>query len=184
MARSTVILLILIVALCQANVLDPTRFSRSTIIGIFGIKIGYEFGKGFFLSPEINCEYLYVTKQTTNLFGGIAAGYRKVFSREGNESNVYADMNCGAITVPVIIYGISIGPNLCMQYGSRPVLFGGRFRKLHGYKKSIFGGFFFTTTDITWTLRKNDQIIDKSVAVGQKFAVPFPPSQLFYAWGF
>ncbi len=155
----------------SADVRQTNEIINSGIILIAGIKAGYQFKQGFLIAPEITIGYLHGTPSKTDPFGGLTIGYRKIFSRIQNETDFYSDVCVGAVTDPLFIYGISFGFQKAFRYGTRPLLFTGKSINRIEKKFSIFGGW-LTTTDITISGENEN----KSVAIAQKLALPFPPT--------
>jgi hypothetical protein len=153
-----------------ADVHHPNEINNAGAIVIFGIKAGYQFKQGLLIEPEITLGYLHGTLSKTDPFAGITLGYRKVFSWIQNETDIYSDLCVGAVTDPLLIYGVSFGIQKAFRYGTRPLLFIGNSKKHVEKKFSVFGGW-LTTTDITISGRNDD----KSVAIAQKLALPLPP---------
>jgi hypothetical protein len=153
-----------------ADVHSLNEINKSGTIFVFGIKAGYQFKQGFLLAPEITLGYLNGTSSKTDPFVGITFGYRKIFSRVRDETDIYSDLCLGAVTDPLFIYGLSFGIQKAFRYGSRPLLHTGNSINRIEKKFSIYGGW-LTTTDITISGENEN----KSVAIAQKVALPLPP---------
>jgi hypothetical protein len=169
----SIIVLLNIICFIQcvfSDVHSLNEINKSGIILVLGIKAGYQFKQGFLIAPEITLGYLHGTPSKTDPFTGITFGYRKIFSRIQNETDIYSDICVGAVTDPLFIYGVSFGIQKVFRYGTMPLLFMGNSIKQVEKKFSVFGGW-LTTTDITIS-GKNE---DKSMAIAQKLALPLPP---------